>query len=423
MDTVKIKEIDAREILDSRGVPTIECSILLDNKIKVKSSVPSGASVGINEALELRDCDSKRYSGLGVLSAIKNIKDIIAPKLIGQPVNYNICDQIMLNLDGTSNKKKLGANAILAVSIAVARGEALVSGEPLYKKINSFFKARELSVPLSMFNILNGGAHAVNNLSFQELMIIPVSGSSFANRLEISVNVYNCLKKILVGLGYFVGVGDEGGFAPNFLSGKIPEYEALDILVNAIDQAGYAAGKDVLFCIDVAASQFFDNKSSLYKFHDREISADKLIDIYEEIINKYPVYSIEDGISETDWQGWRILTDRLGRRVKLVGDDLFVSNPKFIKKGAETGVGNAVLIKPNQIGSVTEVLNSIKVARKSGYEVVVSHRSGETSDTFIADLAVGAGTSLFKSGAPCRGERVAKYNRLLEIETELSQNF
>jgi enolase len=375
--------------------------ISLDNGFVACSSVPSGASVGKHEAVELRDGDVKRYNGKGVLKAINNIENKIAPELIGKEPDFRLCDKIMLDLDGTSNKANLGANAILAVSIAVARAQALCEG----KEVFELFGAK--SCPEVMFNILNGGAHATNNIDFQEFMIMPLKGENFAQKLHTSVLIYHKLRELLEKEGYSTGVGDEGGFAPRLkTTDQSAEREALDFLLRSCELAGFEPGNDVVFCLDVAASQFF---------HEKNLTSLGLIDEYKELCREYPIYSIEDGLPEDDWVGFVQMTQELGSKIKIVGDDIFASNPERIKKGIEQGAANSVLIKPNQIGTVSETLEAIKICQDNNYDVVISHRSGETCDTFISDLVVGVGAQYFKAGAPARGERVAKYNRLLEI--------
>ncbi|MFH1461630.1 MAG: phosphopyruvate hydratase [bacterium] len=416
---MKIKKICGLEVLDSRGFPTVQCNLLLDNDVLIKSSVPSGASVGKLEALELRDGDKDRYFGKGVLAAIKNIDEKIAPAILGRVLNFKEIDKILLDLDGTENKSSLGANAILAVSIAVARAQALVEKKELYQLIADEIGNKNIILPKVMFNILNGGAHADNGIPFQEFMILPM-GDNFFKNLEMSVVVYQNLKNILKKNNYSVGVGDEGGFAPKISgSGKDIIKKTLDLLVAAVTQSGFEPGRDISFCLDVAASQFYDSREGVYILGNEKLKLEDMISFYDELITSYSISSIEDALDEQDWDGWKLLTDFIGSRVQLVGDDIFVTNSKLIQKGIDQKVANAVLIKPNQIGTVTEALSAIKLAKDNGYKSVVSHRSGETCDTFIADLVVGAGVGLLKAGAACRGERVAKYNRLLEIEANL----
>ncbi|MCF7799567.1 phosphopyruvate hydratase [Candidatus Babeliales bacterium] len=419
---MKITSIKASQILDSRGIPTIKCNILLDNKHIIESSVPSGASVGLHEAVELRDGDKKNFFGKTVYKAISNIQDIIAPIFINKEPDLISFDKIMIDLDGTPNKSKLGANAILAVSIAVARSQAFCQNIELYDLISSLYKTDKLILPKVMFNILNGGVHADNKIAFQEFMIMPLSGKSFEQNLEMSVVVYHNLKELLKKSGYSVGVGDEGGFAPIFNCKEKSEIRALDFLCKAVGLSDYVLGQDIVFCLDIAASQFYNKEEKYYLLDGKKLKSEKLIDLYDELLSSYPIYSIEDGLDEQDWQGWQKMTAKLGSKVQLVGDDIFVTNPDLIKKGIDSHIANACLIKPNQIGTVTETLQSMNLCKNSDYKTVVSHRSGETNDSFISDLVVGTAGSQFKAGAAVRGERVAKYNRLLEIERKfLSQ--
>ena len=419
---MKIKKMFGREILDSRGWPTIECNILLENGTIVKASVPSGASVGKYEALELRDNDPKRYLGKGVLKAISNIEKIITRKFENTEPDFIKADKILLELDSTENKSKLGANAILSVSMAICRAQSLSLNVPLYELVGKTFNTEEFMIPKVMFNVLNGGVHADNNLSFQEFMIMPSEQKSFAKHLEMVVMVYNALKKNLHDSGFFVGVGDEGGFAPNLGSDKDSgERKALDFLIKAVKDAGFVPGKDIVFCLDVAASEFYDNNEKMYLLANKKLNSNQMIKLYEELVASYPIYSIEDGLDQQDWDGWKNMTESLGSKVQLVGDDIFVTNKSRIGKGIGFGVANASLIKPNQIGTVTETLESIKICQDNSYKTVISHRSGETNDDFISDLVVGTAAGQFKAGAPVRGERVAKYNRLLEIESMLKK--
>lgn len=416
---MKIKKIWGLEILDSRGFPTVQCNLLLDNDVVIKASVPSGASVGKLEALELRDGDNNKYLGKGVLAAIKNIDEKIAPVVLGKEVNFKKIDKILLQLDGTDNKSNLGANTILSVSIAVARAQALIEKKELYRLIADEIGNKNIILPKVMFNILNGGAHADNDIPFQEFMIMP-QADKFSDNLEISVIVYQNLKRILKKDGYQVGVGDEGGFAPhiacrdNFIVERVLNY-----LKRAVEVSGLVVGKDIVFCLDVAASQFYDEVNNCYIIGDKKFSSQNLAKFYSSLVADYSIFSIEDGLAEQDWSGWNFLTESLGEEVQLVGDDIFVTNVNLIKKGIDEHIANAVLIKPNQIGTVSETLDAIKLAQDNGYKCIVSHRSGETCDTFIADLVVGTGVGQLKAGAPCRGERLAKYNRLLEIEQYL----
>lgn len=414
---MNIKKLWGTEILDSRGFPTVECNLLLENDFLIKSSVPSGASVGKLEALELRDGDKKRYFGKGVLTAIKNIEEKISPIILGQEPNFKDIDKKLLKLDGTDNKSNLGANAILAVSIAVARAQAFVEKKELYRLISEAVGNNKVFLPKVMFNILNGGVHADNNIPFQEFMIMP-QAASFSENLRMSVIVYQNLKRILKKEGYCLGVGDEGGFAPNVVANSYSGIEkVLNLLKRAVEVSGLTIGKDIVLCLDVAASQFYNEENKYYLLGDEKFSSSDLVKFYASLISDFSVFSIEDGLDEQDWDGWKILTKSLGDKVQLVGDDIFVTNKKLIQKGIEQGVANAVLIKPNQIGTVTETLGAIKLAQDNNYKCVISHRSGETCDTFISDLVVGAGVGQLKAGAACRGERVAKYNRLLDIKS------
>lgn len=410
-----IQAIQALEILDSRGNPTVMAEVALDNGVCSQAMVPSGASTGEHEALELRDGGS-RYLGKGVRQAVKNIREVLAPALVGRnPLEQELIDRHMCELDGTENKSRLGANAILAVSMAVARAGAAALGLPLYRYLGG---AAAASLPMPQLNIINGGAHAANNLDFQEFMILPVGGSTFAEALRLAAEVFHTLKKVLSSKGLSTAVGDEGGFAPD-----LPSHDAaLDLILEAITKAGYAPGKDVVLALDCAASEFFDAGAGVYVFKKSSgasYSAAALTEYYQNLAARYPIVSIEDGLAENDWSGWVHLTGTLGDRLQLVGDDIFVTNPRFLQKGIEMGVANAILIKLNQIGSVSETLAAIALARRHGYRAVISHRSGETEDTFIADLAVATGVGQIKTGSMSRSERIAKYNRLLLIEQEL----
>jgi enolase len=409
----EIIDISAREILDSRGNPTIEVDVLLDSGALGSAVVPSGASTGQREALELRD-GGIRFHGKGVQNAVKNVLDEIAPRLFGLNSEDQVyIDNLLINLDGTENKSRFGANAVLGVSLAVCKATSTELGLSLYRYIGGC-NAKELPVP--MMNILNGGAHADNNLDIQEFMIVPAGFSTFADALRAGAEVFHTLKDILKKNGLNTSVGDEGGFAPN-LSGH---EEAILLILQAIESSGYAPGKDICLALDAAASEFYANGS--YSFEGRKVSSDDMIAYYEQITSKYPVLSIEDGLSENDWNGWQALTMRLGRKVQLVGDDVFVTNTKIIKKGIEQGIANSVLIKLNQIGTLTETLDAIEMAKRANYTSVISHRSGETEDTTIADLAVACNTGFIKTGSLARSERVAKYNRLLKISEELSDS-
>jgi enolase len=419
-----IKKVDAREILDSRGNPTIECLIELKNGKLTKASAPSGASTGQFESLELRDGDKKRFGGKGVLKAIDNIKKLIAPIIVNHKPDLLEIDKKIITLDGTQNKSHLGANATIAVSMAVARAQAIAENCELYELLRKISKTEKSSIPLCMFNIINGGVHANSGLAFQEFMIMPLNAKSMLHTIEITTAIYRKLKEILNKDGYSTAVGDEGGFAPQFKSiGFTKELDALSLLVKATSEAGYTPGHDVAICTDIAASTFYDENSKIYNLHGKKLTSASLIDLYEELINTYPIISIEDGLSEEDWDGWQKLTNKLGSSVQLVGDDIFTTNTKRIQNGIDLHVSNAVLIKPNQIGTVTETLNAISLCKQNGLKTVVSHRSGETTDTFIADLAFGTNSGQIKTGACTRGERVAKYNRLLEIETNAQQSY
>jgi enolase len=410
-----IRDLRAFEILDSRGQPTVLADLLLDNGHRTRAMVPSGASTGENEALELRDGGS-RHLGKGVLKAVKNIQETIAPELKGlSPLDQAGIDSLLCRLDGTPNKSRLGANAILAVSMAVARAGAAVSNLPLYRYLGG---AAAGLLPMPMMNVINGGAHAGNNLDLQEFMIMPVGGATFAEALRIAAEVFQTLKKVLSAKKLSTGVGDEGGFAPD-----LPSHEAaLDLIVEAVEKAGYRPGADVVLALDPAASEFFDKASGDYVFKKGDGSRRTyaaMTDYYRALSDRYPVVSLEDGLAEDDWDGWVHLTRELGGRLQLVGDDIFVTNIQYLEKGIRLGAANAILIKLNQIGTVTETLAAINLARRHSYRAVISHRSGETEDTFIADLAVATGVGQIKTGSICRSERIAKYNRLLLIEAEL----
>ncbi len=404
--------IIGREILDSRGNPTVEAEVHLDNEIMAIAAVPSGASTGEREAIELRDGDKKRYGGKGVLKAVSNI-DNISDELWGtDSLLQGQIDKIMIDMDGTPNKAKLGANAILAVSMAVARVSALELNIPLYRYLGGV-NAKTLPVPMS--NILNGGAHADNNVDIQEFMIMPLGAKSFKQALQMNAEVFHSLKAILKKRGLVTSVGDEGGFAPNLASNE----EAFIVIVEAIKTAGYIPGKDIYLAIDAAASSFY--KDGKYLFEGKKVSSDAMIKYYESMIAKYPICSIEDGLAENDWTGWKKMTAKLGSKIQIVGDDVFVTNPKIIAKGIKDNIANSVLIKLNQIGTVTETIDAINMAHKAGWTTVVSHRSGETGDTFIADLAVALNTGQIKTGSISRSERIEKYNQLLRIEEELGE--
>jgi len=408
----KIKQVKARQILDSRGNPTIEVDIILENGILGRAAVPSGASTGDNEALELRDGDKKKYLGKGVLKAVSNVNNLIASKIKGLAPDFKKIDQLLINLDGTENKSKLGANAILGVSMAVAKAAALSKKQPLYKFLGGD-SAKILPVPF--MNILNGGMHADNNLDIQEFMIMPVGAPTFSEALRYATEVFHNLKALLKSKGLSTSVGDEGGFAPNLGANE----EALSLIIQAIEKAGYQPGKDVSLALDCAASSFY--KDGAYKFDNSRKSSSDLINVYENWLSKYPILSIEDGLSEHDWIGWQEMTKRLGKKIQLVGDDIFVTNPKIFKKGIAEGIGNAILIKVNQIGSLSETLETINIAKKNKYKAIISHRSGETEDTTIAHLAVATCVGQIKTGSLSRTERICKYNELLRIEEELGK--
>lgn len=410
----EIVDIYAREILDSRGNPTLEVDVFLESGAFGRAAVPSGASTGEREAMELRDGDKSRYLGKGVLQAIDNVNKIIAEEIIGMEADDQVgIDMKMIELDGTEFKTNLGANAILGVSLAVAKAAAEEAGQPLYKYIGGA-NAREL--PLPMMNIINGGSHADNNVDIQEFMIMPAGASSFKEALRMGAEIFHTLKSVLKSKGYSTAVGDEGGFAPNLKSNE----EALEVIMEAIVKAGFKPGEDVLLALDVAASELFKNgKYTLENEAQKVKTSAELIDFYENLVNKYPIVSIEDGLAENDWDGWKLLTDRLGKRIQIVGDDLFVTNPKILKEGIQKGIANSILIKLNQIGTLTETLEAIEMAKRAGYTTVISHRSGETEDTTLADLAVAVNSGQIKTGSLCRTDRVAKYNQLLRIEDEL----
>ena len=409
-----IVSIHGREILDSRGNPTVEAEVRLSDGTLGRAAVPSGASTGEHEAVELRDNDKKRYLGKGVRKAVENIDAEIASALGGfDSTDQRALDQEMIKLDGTDNKGRLGANAILAVSMAAARAAATSLGIPLYRYIGGV-NARTLPVP--MMNILNGGAHADNNVDFQEFMVMPVGAPSFSEALRWGAEIFHTLKGVLKKRGYNTGVGDEGGFAPSVKS----NVEAIELVIEAIQTAGFAPGRQVAIALDPAASEFFKDGKYVFKKSDKsEHSSDQMVRYWSDWASKYPIVSIEDGLAEDDWDGWKLLTDELGKKIQLVGDDLFVTNTDRLARGIDVGVANSILIKVNQIGTVSETLDAIEMARRNGYTSIASHRSGETEDTFIADLAVGAGTGQIKTGSASRTDRVAKYNQLLRIEEEL----
>ena len=407
-----IELVYAREVLDSRGNPTVEVEVALESGAVGRAIVPSGASTGAFEAVELRDGDKGRYIGKGVEKAVANVNEIIAPELEGMDAfDQPAIDALMIELDGTHNKGKLGANAILGVSMAVARAAAEELGLPLFQYIGGV-NAKQLPVP--MMNILNGGEHADNSVDVQEFMILPVGAESFREGLRMGAEVFHSLKKVLSERGLACGVGDEGGFAPNLGSNR----EALELIVEAIEKAGYKPGDDIRLGLDVAATEMYDKETKLYdlKHEGKKLTAEQMVDLYEEWVNNFPIVTIEDGLDEEDWDGWKVLTERLGKKVQLVGDDLFVTNTERLERGIEAGVANSILIKVNQIGTITETLDAIEMAKRAGYTAVISHRSGETEDTTIADLAVAVNAGQIKTGAPSRTDRVAKYNQLLRIE-------
>ncbi len=410
--------IEAREILDSRGNPTVEVDCYLEDGSFGRAAVPSGASTGVHEAVELRDGDKKRFGGKGVLQAVKNVNEIIGPELEGMDALDQVAiDRAMIELDGTPNKGKLGANAILGVSMAVARAAADFLGLPLYKYLGAYHSC---VLPVPMANILNGGAHSDNKVDFQEFMVMPIGASSIREAVRWTSEVFQSLKQVLKGRKYNTGVGDEGGFAPDLQSNE----EALEVIMEAIKNAGYTTGRDgdFMIALDPATSELYDEKTGLYELkwttHEKLTSA-QMVDLWESWVNKYPIISIEDGMAEDDWEGWKLLTDRIGDRVQLVGDDLFVTNPERLKMGLEKKVANSILIKVNQIGTLTETFEAIDIAKRNGYTAVVSHRSGETEDSFIADLVVALETGEIKTGSMSRSDRLAKYNQLMRLEDEL----
>lgn len=413
---MKIKEIQAREVLDSRGNPTVEADVILENGIRASAIVPSGASTGEKEAVELRDGDAKRYNGKGTLKAVDNVNKMIAPKIAGMCVfEQRAIDLAMIELDGTENKAKLGANAILAVSMATAKAAALCAGLPLYKYLGG---ANVSLMPVPCLNIINGGKHADNNVDFQEFMIAPHHAPSFRESIRMGVETFHALKSILNKKGYSTGVGDEGGFAPSLKSNE----EAIEVILEAIQKAGYKPGTDISICLDPAASEMWDDgKYLMFKSDKSTKTSQQMVDLWVSWVKQYPIILIEDGMAENDWEGWKILTDQLGGKIELVGDDIFCTNPKILQKGIESGIANSILIKLNQIGSVTETLDTIELAKKHHYNCFVSHRSGETEDTTIADLTVATAAGHLKTGSGCRSERIAKFNQLMRIEEQLGQ--
>ena len=413
---MKIKKIDALEILDSRGNPTVEVNLTLEDGSMGRAMVPSGASTGEREACELRDGDKKRYGGKGVLKAVENVNNIIAKELEGKSfVSQRELDYAIIELDGTSNKTKLGANALLGVSMAYARAKAQSVGLPLYQYLGG---SNAYILPVPCMNIINGGRHADNNVDFQEFMIAPHGTTSFTEAIRMGVEVFHTLKDILKTKNYSTGVGDEGGFAPNLRSND----EAIEVILEAIAKAGYKPGREVSICLDPATSELWeDGKYKFFKSSQKLVSSDEMIDLWESWVRQYPIASIEDGLAENDWTGWKKITDKLGNKVDLVGDDLFCTNKEILAEGIQKGIANSILIKLNQIGTVTETLETIQLAQANNYRAFVSHRSGETPDSFIADLTVGLNTGLIKTGSGCRGERIEKFNQLMRIEHELGK--
>jgi enolase len=417
-DMTEIVAIRAREILDSRGNPTVEADVILESGALGRAAVPSGASTGEHEAVELRDGDKSHYLGKGVLQAVENVETIIAPELEGfDASNQRLLDFTMIQLDGTPNKSKLGANAILAVSMAAARATAQTLEIPLYRYLGG---ANASILPTPMMNVLNGGAHADSSVDFQEFMVMPVGAERFSDALRWGTEVFHTLKGVLKKKGYSTAVGDEGGFAPSLTSNT----EAIEVILEAITLAGYKPGEQIAIALDPASSEFYDKDKGKYIFKKsdkRELSSEEMVNFYDNWVRQYPIISLEDGLAEDDWEGWRILTDKLGSKIQLVGDDIFVTNVQRLQRGIEEGVGNSILIKLNQIGTVTETFEAIDLARRYGYTAVMSHRSGETEDTFIADFAVATGVGQIKTGSASRTDRIAKYNQLLRIEEELGQ--
>ena len=410
-----IIDVFAREILDSRGNPTVEVEVITSGGHVGRAAVPSGASTGEYEAVELRDGDGDRYLGKGVLKAVQNVNDIIACELEGIDVTeQKMIDELLVEIDGTDNKAKLGANAILGVSMACAKAAADALGVPLYRYLGGTFAH---TLPAPMMNIINGGEHADNNVDIQEFMIMPLGAGSFREALRMGVETFHNLKKVLNSKGLSTAVGDEGGFAPNLASNE----EAIEVIITAIEKAGYKPGEDIYIALDAASSEFYDKDKKKYVLagEGKEMDSKEMVDYYEYLIGKYPIISIEDGLDENDWEGWKLLTDVIGKKCQLVGDDLFVTNVQRLQSGIDKGVGNSILIKLNQIGTVTETLAAIQLAKESGYTSVISHRSGETEDVFIADLAVAVNSGQIKTGSGCRSDRIAKYNQLLRIEEDL----
>lgn len=413
-----IESIHARQILDSRGNPTVEVDVFTESGAFGRAAVPSGASTGTHEAVELRDGDKKRYVGKGVLKAVENVNTKIAAEVVGLSVyDQNLVDKVMIELDGTKNKGKLGANAILGTSLAIAKAAAMEAGQSLYRYIGGV-NANTLPVP--MMNILNGGSHADNSIDFQEFMVMPVNADTFSEALRMGTEVFHTLKKVLHDAGLSTNVGDEGGFAPNIKSNE----EAIEIVLKAIEKAGFKPGVDIFIAMDAASSEFYDGKTKTYTFKKsdgKKLKSDEMVDYWAKWAKKYPIISIEDGMAEEDWDGWKKLTDKIGSKVQLVGDDLFVTNVEFLQKGIDLGVANSILVKVNQIGSLTETINAVNLAKKNSYKSIMSHRSGETEDSTIADLAVALNTGQIKTGSASRSDRMAKYNQLIRIEEELGE--
>lgn len=414
-----IAEIHARQILDSRGNPTVEVDIITDEEVLGRAAVPSGASTGIHEAVELRDGDKKIYQGKGVLKAVQNVNDIIAEKILGWEVaDQTGIDQLLISLDGTANKSNLGANAMLAVSMASAKAAAQEAGLPLFRYIGG---TNAKTLPIPMMNILNGGAHADNKIDFQEFMVMPIGASSFSEGLRWGVEIFHALKSVLKKKGYSTNVGDEGGFAPDIQSND----EAIETVMTAIGSAGFKAGEQVAIALDPAVSEMYDSKDKNYHFHKsdgRKLSSEQMVDFWANWVKHFPIVSIEDGMAEDDWAGWKLMTDTLGSKIQLVGDDLFVTNVERLQKGIDTGVANALLVKVNQIGTITETINAVTLAQHNSYNTIMSHRSGETEDTTIADLAVALNCGQIKTGSASRTDRIAKYNQLIRIEEILGAN-
>jgi enolase len=414
-----IQSIHARQILDSRGNPTVEVDVYTENGAYGRAAVPSGASTGVHEAVELRDEDKDVYMGKGVLKAVANVNDVIAPELLGYDIfDQNQIDQIMISLDGTKNKSKLGANAILGVSLAVAKAAAMEAGQPLYRYVGGV-NANTLPVP--MMNILNGGSHADNAIDFQEFMVMPVGASTFSESLRMGTQIFHHLKSVLKSKGLSTNVGDEGGFAPNLRS----NVEAIEVVLQAIEKAGFRPGEDVFIAMDAASSEFYDEERGLYIFKKStgdELTSQQMADYWTDWVNKYPILSIEDGMHEDDWNGWKLMTDAVGDKIQIVGDDLFVTNVERLQQGIEKNIANALLVKVNQIGSLTETINAVDLCHRNKYKSVMSHRSGETEDSTIADLAVALNTGQIKTGSASRSDRMAKYNQLLRIEEQLGDS-